>query len=199
MLIQMPIWLSLYRALFHLANDTTSLNEGFLWIPSLAGPVGPITNGMSGSATWMLPWSDAFLGWPDSLAYLVLPVLLVVSQIYMQKTMTPQSDDPQQKMMGQMMMFMPFMFGYFALVVPAGLSVYWITSNLLGVVQQKYFTQIKENNDKNSASDSSKTSQTPSLEMSPATASIENSSDSEGQVSNNARRKSRSKKRRRKK
>jgi len=41
--------------------------------------------------------------------------------------MTPQSDDPQQKSMGQVMMFMPFMFGYFALVVPSGLSLYWFT------------------------------------------------------------------------
>jgi YidC/Oxa1 family membrane protein insertase len=75
---------------------------------------------------------------------MVLPVLLVVSQLYMQKLMTPPSSDPQQASMQSVMKFMPFMFGYFALVVPSGLSLYWFTSNLLAVLQQ-YFTKTSLN------------------------------------------------------
>jgi len=201
-LVQMPIWLSLYRALFHLANDTSSLTEGFLWIPSLSGPVGPIVGGYSGGVDWLFPWSEAFLGWPDALAYLVLPILLVVSQLYMQKTMTPQTNDSQQKMMGQIMMFMPFMFGYFALVVPAGLSVYWITSNLLGIVQQNYMMKARAELEATEADPEAKQelAKNSKLEVSPATATVENSSDSKEQVNADARRRrSRSKKRRKRK
>jgi YidC/Oxa1 family membrane protein insertase len=36
MLVQLPIWFALYRALFQLAEQGL-LNEGFFWVPSLAG------------------------------------------------------------------------------------------------------------------------------------------------------------------
>ncbi|MFQ5611274.1 MAG: membrane protein insertase YidC [Anaerolineae bacterium] len=133
MVVQMPIWFALYRALFSLAEQGV-LTEGFLWIPSLAGPVTDRTAGIS----WLFPFENGAppVGWPDAVAYLVLPVLLVVSQLATQRMMTPQSDDPQQRTMAQMMMFMPFMFGYFSLIVPAGLSLYWFTSNVLAIGQQ---------------------------------------------------------------
>jgi YidC/Oxa1 family membrane protein insertase len=37
MLVQMPIWVALYVSLTQLSSEGL-LNEGFLWIPSLAGP-----------------------------------------------------------------------------------------------------------------------------------------------------------------
>jgi YidC/Oxa1 family membrane protein insertase len=92
-------------------QPNTPLGEGFFWIPSLSGPVGQLGT-LYGTIDWLLPWRpEAFLGWGPAIAYLILPVLLVVSQIYTQRMMTPQSDDPQQKMMSQVMMFMPLMFG----------------------------------------------------------------------------------------
>jgi len=139
MIIQMPIWFALYRALYQLAGTEPALQEGFFWIPSLAGPVAERTAGLS----WLWPLPPS-VGWPDAIGYLVLPVLLVVSQLYMQKMMTPTSDDPQQKSMSQMMMFMPFMFGYFALVVPSGLSLYWFTNNILSLVQQVVLNRQKD-------------------------------------------------------
>jgi hypothetical protein len=41
-------------------------------------------------------------------------------------------------MMNQMMFFMPIMFGYITLGLPAGLTLYWTVSNILSMVQQ-YF------------------------------------------------------------
>ena len=35
-----------------------------------------------------------------------------------------------------MNMMMPFMTGYIALVVPQGVGLYWVTSNIVGLVQQ---------------------------------------------------------------
>jgi YidC/Oxa1 family membrane protein insertase len=60
----------------------------------------------------------------------------------MQKMMTPATTDPQQASMQSVMKFMPFMFGYFALVVPSGLTLYWFTSNILAMAQQ-YFTKTQ--------------------------------------------------------
>ncbi len=141
MLVQMPIWFALYRALYQMASTSPALNEGFFWIPSLAGPVADRSAGLS----WLWPLVNGAppIGWAAAIGYLVLPVLLVVSQLYMQRMMSPQSDDPQQKAMGQAMMFMPFMFGYFALIVPSGLSLYWFTNNILSMAQQYYMNKTK--------------------------------------------------------
>ncbi len=136
MLVQMPIWFALYRALIQLSSQGL-LNEGFFWIPSLAGPV----SDWGGGIDWLWPFPPQ-VGWPDAIAYLVMPVLLVVSQLYTQKLMTPPSTDPQQAQMQSIMKFMPLMFGYFALVVPSGLTLYWFTSNMLGVAQH-YFTKTQ--------------------------------------------------------
>jgi YidC/Oxa1 family membrane protein insertase len=62
----------------------------------------------------------------------------------MQKMMTPATSDPQQASVQSIMKFMPFMFGYFALVVPSGLTLYWFTSNTLAIAQQ-YFTKTQIN------------------------------------------------------
>jgi YidC/Oxa1 family membrane protein insertase len=142
MLVQMPIWFALYRSLLQLSREGL-LNEGFLWIPSLAGPVSDYNQGLS---SWLYPFVDGAppIGWGPAISYMILPVLLVVSQLYMQKMMTPPTDDPQQASMQSVMKFMPLMFGYFALVVPAGLSLYWFTSNILAMAQQ-YFTKTSLN------------------------------------------------------
>ncbi|MBN1217985.1 MAG: membrane protein insertase YidC [Anaerolineae bacterium] len=136
MLVQMPIWFALYQSLRQLSREGL-LNEGFFWIPSLSGPVSDWGGGLG----WLWPLPPS-IGWAAALAYLVLPVLLVVSQLYMQQMMTPPSTDPQQQSIQSVMKFMPFMFGYFALVVPSGLTLYWFVSNLLAIAQQ-YFTKTQ--------------------------------------------------------
>jgi YidC/Oxa1 family membrane protein insertase len=121
------------------------LNEGFFWIPSLSGPVSDWGGGIS----WLWPLPPS-VGYWDAAMYLILPVLLVVSQLYMQKMMTPATTDPQQASVQSIMKFMPFMFGYFALVVPSGLTLYWFTSNTLAIAQQ-YFTKTKINTEPTTA------------------------------------------------
>jgi YidC/Oxa1 family membrane protein insertase len=73
------------------------------------------------------------LSQPESLAIHVLPILLVITQFAMQR-MTPQPGvDPAQ---AKMMMFMPLMFGYMFYFASAGLVLYWLTGNVVGIVQQ---------------------------------------------------------------
>jgi YidC/Oxa1 family membrane protein insertase len=130
-LVQMPIWFALYQALFKLAS-AGNLNEGFFWIPSLAEP-----HDMS----WIWPLPQTTEAWLYAAGLLVLPILTVVTQLIVQKMMTPMSGDSQQAMMGQMMMFMPIMFGFFALQVPQGLVLYWVTSNVFMLAQQYFINK----------------------------------------------------------
>jgi YidC/Oxa1 family membrane protein insertase len=133
MLVQLPIWFALYRALFQLAEEGV-LDEGFFWVPSLAGPVNQYP-GLS----WLWPMPPV-VGWTVAIAFLILPILTVVTQIIVQKMTTPTNPDPQQASMNQMMLLMPFMFGFFALQVPQGLVLYWVTSNIFSLIQQYFIT-----------------------------------------------------------
>jgi len=69
----------------------------------------------------------------------VLPVLMGASQMLQQK-MTPMSGDPMQR---RLMTIMPIMFVVFAFTFPAGLVLYWLTSNLLTIVQNSLYKRWK--------------------------------------------------------
>ncbi len=81
-------------------------------------------------ANWL--WV-ANLAEPETIAIRILPILLVVSQFVSQKmTPSPGMDPAQQKMM----LFMPLVFGFMFWGASAGLVLYWLTSNLVGIAQQ---------------------------------------------------------------
>lgn len=52
------------------------------------------------------------------------------------KAMVPANDEIPMPDMKMMNLMMPFMTGYIALIVPQGVGLYWVTSNILGVIQQ---------------------------------------------------------------
>ncbi len=133
MLIQFPILIGLYSALYSLAN-TVDLGS-FLWIPDLGFP------GRTDGIGWLFPFPPK-IGWGPALAYLVLPLLTVITQLVYQKMaqVTPTSQDAQQSMMNSMMMIMPIFFGYITLQVPAGLTLYWVVSNIFSIIQQYFVT-----------------------------------------------------------
>jgi len=73
------------------------------------------------------------LSQPEQLPIHILPLIMVVSQFLVtQMTPTPGVDPAQAKMMK----FMPLMFGFFFYNVSSGLVLYWLTSNLVGILQQ---------------------------------------------------------------
>lgn len=134
MLIQFPILIGLYNALYRLAAIKELTGQRFFWIPDLAFP------GADVGTSWLSKAWQA-KDWAQLATYLVLPLLLVVTQIIMQKmtqASTPTTGDQQQGMMNQMFMVMSVMFGWITLGVPSGLALYWVVSNLLQMVQQ-YF------------------------------------------------------------
>ncbi|KAG5238191.1 inner membrane protein [Salix suchowensis] len=143
-LATIPVWIGLYQALSNVANEGL-LTEGFFWIPSLGGPT-TIAARQSGSGiSWLFPFVDGHppLGWTDTAAYLVLPVLLVLSQyVSMEIMKPPQTDDPTQKNTLLVFKFLPLMIGYFSLSVPSGLSIYWFTNNVLSTAQQVWLRKL---------------------------------------------------------
>ena len=62
----------------------------------------------------------------------ITPVLMGASMFVMQR-MTPSTLDPAQQ---RMMMLMPLILGGMFLAAPAGLNLYWLTSNLWSILQQ---------------------------------------------------------------
>ncbi len=71
--------------------------------------------------------------------YYITP-LLMGAVMFLQMRMSPAGTDPQQQKM--MAIMMPVMFTGFSLFLPAGLSLYTLTSYLLGIVQQLYANRL---------------------------------------------------------
>jgi YidC/Oxa1 family membrane protein insertase len=74
----------------------------------------------------------------------VLPILMGIS-MFIQQKMTPVMGDPRQ---AKMMLFMPVVFTFMFLNLPAGLVLYWTLSNVLQIAQQKYMERMSKKTEK---------------------------------------------------
>jgi YidC/Oxa1 family membrane protein insertase len=135
-LIQFPIIIGLYQSIIR------TMATAPLGMLQLARSVYPSLNTEA-----LIPLKSHFLwmdlGQPESIMIFgfSLPTLAVIVAIttYIQSKLTmPASSNPgdQSAAMGKTMsIYMPLLLGYFALTFASGLSVYFITSNLLGIFQ----------------------------------------------------------------
>jgi YidC/Oxa1 family membrane protein insertase len=127
-LVQIPVFIGLYRAVLNLAQDNV-LDEKFLFLPNLEGP----TYGADPAhgTDWLLQWVDGApaLGWEDTIAFVALPVFLVISQVISMQLMQPK--DPAAQQNNPVLKLLPLMIGWFALNVPAALTIYWVVNNLV--------------------------------------------------------------------
>jgi len=98
---------------------------------------------------WMLMESvelrqAPFMLWITDLSvkdpYFVLPILMAVIMFLQQKLNPPATDPMQQKIM----QMMPLIFGFFFMMFPAGLVLYWLFNSLLSMVQQLYIYKTME-------------------------------------------------------
>lgn len=73
-----------------------------------------------GGGSWLFPLQNGAppIGWHDATAYLVLPVLLVVSQYVSQKIISPPSSDPSQQSTQWILKFLPLMIGVSPWLLP---------------------------------------------------------------------------------
>ena len=127
MLLQLPIFIGLYEALL---NSVELRHAPFIWwIRDLSAPD-------------CLPVS-----WMPQLPLMHchgIPVLVLAmgASTFFQQWMTPTSPDPNQQ---RMMMLTPIIFTIMFVNFPAGLSLYYFASNVLGVVQQVFLNREFKN------------------------------------------------------
>ena len=123
MLLQMPILYALYKV-FVLAIDMR--HQPFvLWIKDLSAPDPAMILNLFG----LLPFTP-----PSFLGIGVLAVLLGVT-MWLTFKLNPAPADPVQQ---QMFAIMPWVLMFAMAPFAAGLLLYWTTSNLLTIAQQKY-------------------------------------------------------------
>jgi YidC/Oxa1 family membrane protein insertase len=88
-----------------------------------------------------------FILWIQDLSvkdpYFVLPLIMGLT-MFLQMRLNPAPPDPMQ---ARIMQLMPIVFTFMFLWFPAGLVLYWVTNNTLGILQQWYITRQIENAD----------------------------------------------------
>ena len=138
MIIQLPVIIALYQSI------TRSLATTPLALLQLTRSIGSFLDVSS-----IIPLKSGFLwfdlGRPEFVNIpginFNLPVLAIIVALttYVQtKLTTPPTTNPGDQsaaMTGVMSIYMPLLLGWFALTFPSGLAVYFITSNVLGIVQ----------------------------------------------------------------
>jgi len=138
-LVQFPIIIGLYqsitRALASTPLDLLKLSRS-------------IENFSFLNVSDLIPLNSKFLwmnlGQPEP--FYILAIVVAATTYIQSKLTLPPSTNPndQSAAMGKSMAItMPLMLGWFALTFPSGLAVYFITSNVLGIVQ--YAAQGKAN------------------------------------------------------
>ena len=139
MVIQMPIFIGLFWALRGTLPSTPERladlsRHLYSWIPQVHQAV-PLDGGFIGMDL------AVYAGESPAPFNLLLPVLVGGSMWVMQKMTTVAPATPQQASTNRLMLWMmPLMFGFFTLNFESGLALYWIVSNLIGIVIQGFIT-----------------------------------------------------------
>ena len=126
-LIQIPIFFSLYKVIF----VTIELRQApfFGWLRDLSAPDPSSLFNLFGLLPWAGPTphtltATIFIG--------VLPILLGIS-MWLQQKLNPAPADPMQQ---QIFAWMPWVFMFMLGSFASGLVVYWITNNTITFTQQ---------------------------------------------------------------
>lgn len=123
MFLQIPVFFALYKVL--MVSIEMRHQPFVLWIRDLSAPDPLHILNLFG----MLPFTP-----PSYLAIGILAVLLGIT-MWLQFKLNPAAADPMQQ---QVFAIMPWMMMFIMAPFASGLLIYWITSNLLTIAQQKY-------------------------------------------------------------
>jgi len=134
--IQFPIIIGLYQAV------TRALSVSPIQLLNLSGHIYPFIKASS-----LIPLNSRFL-WMDmsqperllifGVGIPTLTVLVVITTYLQSKLMAPAAANPgdQGAQMSKMMnLYMPLLMGYIAYTLPSGLAIYFVASNLFGILQ----------------------------------------------------------------
>ena len=122
LLLQMPIFISLYQAL---SRSIELRGASFLWIRDLSMPDAvpiPITLPIIGNSVNILP--------------LLMVVGMVLQQRMSTKVMGSAVTDEQKQQQKMMLIIMPVMFGFIFYNMPSGLVLYWLVNTVLTTFEQ---------------------------------------------------------------
>ncbi len=147
LIIQFPIIIGLYQAIIRTMAATPAQlfdlsKHIYDFIPASLIP-------LNSQFLWMN------LGQPERLSLSFLPIeipiltILVVISTYLQTKLTTAgtTGDSQAAGMTQMMsLYMPLLLGYFAYTLASGLALYFVASNLLGILQGLLMRWARERN-----------------------------------------------------
>tara|TARA_B100001750_G_scaffold147068_1_gene117560 strand:+ start:1760 stop:2518 length:759 start_codon:yes stop_codon:yes gene_type:complete len=139
LIIQMPIFIGLYQALYITLpsnpENLTQLSDSIFGFIPLINQAVPI----DASFLWLNLGS--IVRDSDIYTQIGLPVLVGASTFFMQKTTaTPAMDDRQKSTNRMMLWFMPILLAWFTLSFPSGLALYWLISNVVGTLIQLIIT-----------------------------------------------------------
>jgi YidC/Oxa1 family membrane protein insertase len=133
MLVQLPVWIALYQAIIKVL---AAAPEDFLSLSRYLYTSWPMVLKTVPLQSHFL-WMD--LAVPDTI--FLLPILTGASMWVQQKMSTMPNPDPKQAQQSQMMLWMmPLMFVFLSMSFPSGLALYWVTSNVVGIVMQYFVT-----------------------------------------------------------
>jgi YidC/Oxa1 family membrane protein insertase len=127
MLIQIPVFFSLYKVLF----ITIEMRQApfFGWIKDLSQPDPTNVFNLFG----LLPYDPTALPFVGHFLAIGIWPLIMGFSMFVQMKMNPEPPDPVQK---QMFAWMPVIFTFMLGTFPSGLVIYWTWNNLLSVAQQ---------------------------------------------------------------
>ena len=133
MLVQFPIWIALYQTIQFTLGSTP---ENLLSQSQRLYPWAYLRTSVPLNDRFL--WMD--LGQPD---WTLIMAVLVGGSTWVQQRMTMPNRGPvdpqQQSMNNTMLVMMPLMFAFFTLQFPSGLALYWVATNVIGVVLQYFY------------------------------------------------------------
>jgi len=146
LLIQMPVFFSLYSVLSSIKTNAVAGNGGVFWLtPDLTKEFYDAK--LFGVASLHESLVDTInfkpAGWEATVAIMVtLVVLMIASQFFTQlqivsKNLSPEAKQGQAYQLQRVMLYiLPFAFVFSGVFFPLGVVIYWFTSNLWTAVQQ---------------------------------------------------------------
>ncbi|HEY60824.1 MAG TPA: YidC/Oxa1 family membrane protein insertase [Anaerolineae bacterium] len=144
--IQLPIIVGLYQSIIQ------TMGSAPLQILNLATRISPWLTDVFSFIPWLqnpytlIPLNSQFLwmdlGRPERIfipgipfGIPVLAVVVVISSLLQMKLMAPPSDSQASQATGFMNIYMPLLMGWFAYSFASGLAIYFVTSNIISIIQ----------------------------------------------------------------
>jgi YidC/Oxa1 family membrane protein insertase len=150
-LVQIPIFISLYRVLTHIVSSSSAqvmarvngvvyfgalkvnhaIDTTFFGLPLATVPKNNLSH-----EPWLIliPIVTGFMQF--ILSKMMMPEEVLDAKQVLAKKTPQKSDDFQAAMQKQTLFIFPIMIGFFSFTLPVGLSLYWNTFSLFGILQQ---------------------------------------------------------------